>query len=89
MLQRIHRDFTRWREDMNFMLEWREQYASNDLFVVVNKAKNRLNRTLCVFYSLSGVITNRSHATVLICSLGFLSSLMFHQWFEYESKRKC
>ena len=45
MLQRIHRDFTRWRKDMNFMLEWREQYASNDLFVVVNKAKNRLNRT--------------------------------------------
>ena len=30
------------------MLEWREQYASNDLFVVVNKAKNRLNRTLCI-----------------------------------------
>ena len=45
MLQRIHRDFTRWREDMNFMLEWREQYASNDLFVVVNKATNRLNQT--------------------------------------------
>ena len=31
---------------MNFMLEWREQYASNDLFVVVNKATNRLNQTL-------------------------------------------
>ena len=32
MLQRIHGDFTRWREDMNFILEWREQYASDDLF---------------------------------------------------------
>ena len=31
---------------MNFMLEWQEQYASNDLFVVVIKTKNRLNQTL-------------------------------------------
>ena len=50
MLQRIHGDFTRWREDMNFMLEWREQYASDDFFFVVDKATNRLNRTLFVFY---------------------------------------
>ena len=61
MLQRIHRDFTRWREDMNFMLEWREQYASNDLFVVVNKAKNRLNQTLYCRNHNQPVARNSTH----------------------------
>ena len=55
MLQKILRDFTRRREDMNFMLERQEQHVSNDLFVLFcfvlfcfffNKATNRLNRTL-------------------------------------------
>ena len=32
MLQRIHRDFTRWREDMNFTLEWQEQ---NDTLAMI------------------------------------------------------
>ena len=87
MLQKIHKDFTRWREDMNFMLEWQEQYVSNDLFFVVNKATNRLNRTLFVFYPLARIKINRSHATVDICSAGFISSPLFHQWVEYESKQ--
>ena len=34
MLQKILRDFTRRREDMNFMLERQEQHISNDLFVL-------------------------------------------------------
>ena len=34
MLQKILRDFTRRREDMNFMLERQEQHVSNDLFVL-------------------------------------------------------
>ena len=84
MLQRIHRDFTRWREDMNFTLDWQEQYASNDLFFVVNKATNRLNRIVFVFYPLARIKINRSHATV---DMGFLSSPLFHQWVEYESKQ--
>ena len=61
MLQRIHRDFTWWREDMNFMLEWQEQYASNDLFVVVIKAKNRLNQTLCCRNHNQPVARNSTH----------------------------
>ena len=63
---------------MNFTLEWQEQYASNDLFFVVNKATNRLN------YPLARIKINRSHATV---DMGFLSSPLFHQWVEYESKQ--
>ena len=34
MVQKILRDFTRRREDMNFMLERQEQHVSNDLFVL-------------------------------------------------------
>ena len=63
---------------MNFTLEWQEQYAGNDLFFVVNKATNRLN------YPLARIKINRSHATV---DMGFLSSPLFHQWVEYESKQ--
>ena len=93
MLQKILRDFTRRREDMNFMLERQEQHVSNDLFVLFcfvlfcffNKATNRLNRTLFVSYSLAGILTNQSHATGDICWPGFSSSLIFDPWIEYES----
>ena len=93
MLQKILRDFTRRREDMNFMLERQEQHVSNDLFVLFcfvlffffNKATNRLNRTLFVSYSLAGILTNQSHATEDICWPGFSSSLIFDPWIEYES----
>ena len=89
MLQKILRDFTRRREDMNFMLERQEQHVSNDLFVlfcfVFNKATNRLNRTLFVSYSLAGILTNQSHAVGDICWPGFSSSLIFDPWIEYES----
>ena len=83
MLKKILRDFTRWREDMNFMLEQQEQHVSNYLFVLFCFAF--FKRTLFASDSLAGILTNQSHATVDIYSPGFSSSLIFDPWVEYES----